>query len=159
MLPLEVQIKDHKAQLQSRLDNLAKINEKTTSINEQMALLKAAEADLKKQRDMIEGPDRARLGAGGAHAHPRHGGHADAARGRHHHAGDDAHHAHVRGAGAGGAGLEAGRRRGRREAVGARTVDSGARAGRGACGSRIEILPDDLGRPPRADCESPPRSR
>jgi hypothetical protein len=37
-----VQIKDHKAQLQSRLDNLAKINEKTTSINEQMAILKTA---------------------------------------------------------------------------------------------------------------------
>jgi hypothetical protein len=30
VLPLEVQMKDHKAQLQSRLDNLAKINEKTT---------------------------------------------------------------------------------------------------------------------------------
>jgi hypothetical protein len=44
VLPLEVQIKDHKAQLQSRLDNLAKINEKTTSINEQMALLKTVEA-------------------------------------------------------------------------------------------------------------------
>ena len=55
VLPIEVQIKDHKAQLQSRLDNLAKINEKTTSINEQMALLKAAEADLKRQREMIEG--------------------------------------------------------------------------------------------------------
>src|SRR5262249_18325169 len=46
--------KDHKQQLQSRLDNLAKINEKTTSINEQMAVLKAAEADLKRQREMIE---------------------------------------------------------------------------------------------------------
>src|SRR5947207_15445706 len=55
VLPLEVQIKDHKAQLQSRLDNLAKINEKTGSINEQMKLVKAAEADLRKQRDMIEG--------------------------------------------------------------------------------------------------------
>src|SRR5258706_6206269 len=55
VLPLEVQIKDHKALLQSRLDNLAKINEKTTSINEQMAILKAAEAELKKQREMIEG--------------------------------------------------------------------------------------------------------
>jgi hypothetical protein len=53
-LPLEVQIKDHKAQLQSRLDNLAKINEKTTTINEQMALLKAAEVDLGRQREMIE---------------------------------------------------------------------------------------------------------
>ncbi len=55
VLPLEVQMKDHKNTLQSRLDNLAKINEKTTSINEQMAVLKAAEADLKKQREMIEG--------------------------------------------------------------------------------------------------------
>ena len=55
ILPLEVQIKDHKAQLQSRLDNLSRINEKTSSIHEQMAVLKAAEADLKKQRDMIEG--------------------------------------------------------------------------------------------------------
>ena len=55
ILPLEVQIKDHKAQLQSRLDNLSKINEKTTSINEQMKALREAEADLKKQRDMIEG--------------------------------------------------------------------------------------------------------
>ena len=54
VLPIEVQIKDHKQQLQSRLDNLAKINEKTTSINEQMAVLKAAEADLKRQREMIE---------------------------------------------------------------------------------------------------------
>jgi len=54
VLPIEVQIKDHKAQLQSRLDNLAKINEKTSSINEQMAVLKAAEADLKRQREMIE---------------------------------------------------------------------------------------------------------
>jgi len=55
VLPLEVQIKDHKAQLQSRLDNLAKINEKTSSINEQMASVKAAEAELRKQREMIEG--------------------------------------------------------------------------------------------------------
>jgi hypothetical protein len=54
-LPLEIQIKDHKAQLQSRLDNLAKINEKQTTINEQMAVLKNEEAELKKQRDMIEG--------------------------------------------------------------------------------------------------------
>jgi hypothetical protein len=55
VLPLEVQIKDHKAQLQSRLDNLAKINEKTSTINEQMAQLKVVEAELKKQREMIEG--------------------------------------------------------------------------------------------------------
>ncbi len=54
VLPLEIQMKDHKAQLQSRLDSLAKINEKTTSINEQMAMLRAAEQDLKRQRDMID---------------------------------------------------------------------------------------------------------
>jgi hypothetical protein len=54
-LPLEIQIKDHKAQLQSRLDNLAKINEKQTTINEQMAILKGSEAELQKQREMIEG--------------------------------------------------------------------------------------------------------
>jgi hypothetical protein len=53
-LPLEVQIKDHKAQLQSRLDNLAKINEKTTTINEQMAELRQAESELAKQRQMID---------------------------------------------------------------------------------------------------------
>ncbi len=53
-LPLEVQIKDHKAQLQSRLDNLAKINEKTTTINEQMAVLRQAELELAKQRRMID---------------------------------------------------------------------------------------------------------
>ena len=92
VLPLEVQIKDHKAQLQSRLDNLAKINEKTTSINEQMAhRCKAAEADLRKQRDMIEGLI-ARVSAHGiARADPRHGRLAHAAPGRHDHAvGDDA---------------------------------------------------------------------
>jgi len=55
VLPLEIQMKEHKSTLQSRLDNLAKINEKTTSINEQMAILKAVEADLAKQRNMIEG--------------------------------------------------------------------------------------------------------
>ena len=54
-LPLEVQIKDHKALLQSRLDNLAKINEKTTTINEQMAVLRQTEAELARQREMIEG--------------------------------------------------------------------------------------------------------
>jgi hypothetical protein len=55
ILPLDVQIKDHKAQLQSRLDNLARINEKASSIQEHRAMLKAAELDLKRQRDLIEG--------------------------------------------------------------------------------------------------------
>jgi hypothetical protein len=54
VLPLEVQMKDHKAALQTRLDSLSRINEKTTSINEQMALLRKAEADLRNQRNMIE---------------------------------------------------------------------------------------------------------
>jgi hypothetical protein len=54
-LPLEVQIKDHKVQLQSRLDNLGKINEKTSTINEQMAQLREVEQDLRKQREMIDG--------------------------------------------------------------------------------------------------------
>ena len=54
VLPLEVQMKDHKSQLQARLDNLAKINEKTSSINEEMAKLRAIEAELGKQRGMID---------------------------------------------------------------------------------------------------------
>ena len=54
VLPLEVQMKDHKAQLQARLDNLAKINEKTSSINEEMAKLRAVEGELRKQREMID---------------------------------------------------------------------------------------------------------
>jgi hypothetical protein len=54
VLPLEVQMKDHKAQLQARLDNLAKINEKTSSINEEMAKLRAVESELRKQREMID---------------------------------------------------------------------------------------------------------
>ena len=65
ILPLEVQIKDHKAQLQSRLDNLSKINEKTTSINEQMAIAQGREADLRAPARDDRGPDRARLRARG----------------------------------------------------------------------------------------------
>ncbi|PWB57920.1 MAG: hypothetical protein C3F16_14655 [Betaproteobacteria bacterium] len=54
-LPLETQMKDHKQQLQARLDNLSKINEKSTNINEQLAELKAVGDALMKQREMIEG--------------------------------------------------------------------------------------------------------
>jgi hypothetical protein len=54
-LPLETQMKDHKQQLQARLDNLSKINEKSTGINEQLAELKAVAEGLQKQREMIEG--------------------------------------------------------------------------------------------------------
>ena len=54
-LPLEIQMKDHKQLLQSRLDNLSKINEKSTGINEHLAELKAVAEALQKQRDMIDG--------------------------------------------------------------------------------------------------------
>jgi hypothetical protein len=54
-LPLETQMKDHKNQLQLRLDNLSKINEKSTGINEQLAELRAAGETLQKQREMIDG--------------------------------------------------------------------------------------------------------
>ncbi len=54
-LPLEVQMKDHKQLLQSRLDNLSKIYEKSTGINEQLAELKAVAEALQTQRDMIDG--------------------------------------------------------------------------------------------------------
>jgi hypothetical protein len=55
VLPLETQIKEHKQQLQSRLDNLSKINEKSTGINEQLAELRTAAEALRKQREMIDG--------------------------------------------------------------------------------------------------------
>jgi hypothetical protein len=54
-LPLETQMRDHKQQLQARLDNLSKINEKSTGISEQLAELKAVAEGLQKQREMIEG--------------------------------------------------------------------------------------------------------
>ncbi len=54
-MPLETQMKDHKQQLQSRLDNLSKINEKSTGINEQLAELKAVAEALARQREMIDG--------------------------------------------------------------------------------------------------------
>jgi len=42
-------------QLQARLDNLSKINEKSTNINEQLAELKAVGDALMKQRAMTSG--------------------------------------------------------------------------------------------------------
>ena len=47
-LPLETQIRDHKAQLQARLDSLAKINERGGAIDEEVATLQ-------KQKKAIEG--------------------------------------------------------------------------------------------------------
>ncbi len=68
-LPLEVQIKDHKQQLQSRLDNLSKINEKSSGINERLAELKGQAETLAGQREMIEGLLE-RVSRGGALAAP-----------------------------------------------------------------------------------------
>ena len=47
-LPLETQIRDHKAQLQARLDSLAKINDRGGAIDEEVATLQ-------KQRQGLEG--------------------------------------------------------------------------------------------------------
>ncbi|MEO8384716.1 MAG: dynamin family protein [Betaproteobacteria bacterium] len=47
-LPLETQIRDHKVQLQARLDSLAKINDRGGAINEEVATLQ-------KQRQGLEG--------------------------------------------------------------------------------------------------------
>ena len=54
-MPLETQMKDHKAQLQARLDNLSKINEKSSGIHEQLAALKKEGEALARQRAMIDG--------------------------------------------------------------------------------------------------------
>ena len=52
-LPLETQIKDHKAQLQSRLDSLAKINERGGAIAEEVAKLQAQRKEIQVQVEMI----------------------------------------------------------------------------------------------------------
>lgn len=52
-LPLETQIKDHKAQLQSRLDSLAKINERGGAIAEEVNKLQAQRKEIQAQVEMI----------------------------------------------------------------------------------------------------------
>ena len=52
-LPLETQIKDHKAQLQARLDSLAKINERGGAIAEEVAKLQAQRKEIQVQVEMI----------------------------------------------------------------------------------------------------------
>jgi hypothetical protein len=52
-LPLETQIKDHKAQLQARLDALAKVNERGGAINEEVAKLQAQRKEIQNQVAMI----------------------------------------------------------------------------------------------------------
>ncbi|MBL8522254.1 MAG: dynamin family protein [Betaproteobacteria bacterium] len=52
-LPLETQIKDHKAQLQARLDALAKVNERGGAITEEVNKLQAQRKDIQNQIAMI----------------------------------------------------------------------------------------------------------
>lgn len=54
-LPLETQIRDHKNQLQARLDSLTKINERNATVGEEVAMLNAARQDLMNQFGMING--------------------------------------------------------------------------------------------------------
>ena len=53
-LPLETQIRDHKAQLQARLDSLAKINERGGAIDEELTSLNKQRAGLENQIVLIE---------------------------------------------------------------------------------------------------------
>jgi hypothetical protein len=52
-LPLENQLRDHKNQLQQRLESLAKINDNTASIQDRLTRLRTDQVDLIKQRDML----------------------------------------------------------------------------------------------------------
>ena len=52
-LPLETQIRDHKAQLQARLDSLAKINSRGGAIDEEVATLQKQRQGLENQITMI----------------------------------------------------------------------------------------------------------
>jgi len=52
-LPLETQIKDHKAQLQARLDALAKVNERGGAITEEVNKLQVQRKDIQNQITMI----------------------------------------------------------------------------------------------------------
>ncbi len=54
-LPLETQMKDHKAQLQQRLDALGKISERAGSINDELSKLNAQRQEIQTQIDLITG--------------------------------------------------------------------------------------------------------
>jgi hypothetical protein len=54
-LPLETQIRDHKAHLQQRLNSVSKINDRNGSISEEMAALNKAREELLGQFTMING--------------------------------------------------------------------------------------------------------
>lgn len=53
-LPLEMQIKEHKSQLESRLANLAKINQNSSALQESMVKIKSEQGDLVLQKQLIE---------------------------------------------------------------------------------------------------------
>ncbi|MBA2690720.1 MAG: hypothetical protein H0U63_07950 [Burkholderiales bacterium] len=52
-VPLENQLRDHKTQLQQRLDSLTKINQNSGSIQQRLDSLKQEQAQLIQQRDMV----------------------------------------------------------------------------------------------------------
>ena len=54
-LPLEMQIRDHKAQLEARLVSLARVNERGSAIQEEVAKLQRERAEIQKQLDLITG--------------------------------------------------------------------------------------------------------
>ena len=54
-LPLETQIRDHKAQLEARVASLQKIKERGSSINEEVAKLNAQLAEVQRQITVISG--------------------------------------------------------------------------------------------------------
>ncbi|MFN7673697.1 MAG: dynamin family protein [Betaproteobacteria bacterium] len=55
LLPLETQIRDHKAQLGARIASLQKINERGGRINEEVADVQAQLADVQRQMKLISG--------------------------------------------------------------------------------------------------------
>jgi hypothetical protein len=52
-LPLENQLREHKTQLQQRLDSLTKINQNSGSIQERLENLKTEQRELFRQRELI----------------------------------------------------------------------------------------------------------
>jgi hypothetical protein len=54
-LPLETQIRDHKAQLEARVASLQKINERGSSINDEVAKVQSQLADVRHQITLISG--------------------------------------------------------------------------------------------------------
>ncbi len=53
-LPLETQIRDHKAQIQTRLESLSRINDNSASMQQRLNVLKAEQGQLAAQFQMVE---------------------------------------------------------------------------------------------------------